>query len=300
MRYQVTDLSPADLVIRAALSEDLCVNFGKGLDAFLRGETPDFIDVTTDAVFSAEEKEAHLMAKSSGIISGAVVFKKVYGLIDPGLAVTFYKKDGEGFKKQEKIASLKGRMRSILAGERTALNFLGHLSGIATETGRLTGLLSGTGIRILDTRKTLPGLRELEKTAVVHGGGVNHRMGLYDMVLIKDNHIDGAGSIAGAVNRVRTRHSDKYKIEVECRSLEEVREALSLGVDRIMLDNMTRSTVKKAVKIVNRKTEIEVSGNMNRRRIKKLRKVHVDYISAGCITYAAGNSDFSMKIKPDP
>jgi nicotinate-nucleotide pyrophosphorylase (carboxylating) len=296
----MTDLLPTDLVIRTALIEDLCLNFRKGFGTFLNGEMPVLTDITTDSVFTAEEKEAHLIAKSDGVISGAEIFKKVFELIDPALDVKFYKKDGEAFRKKEKIASLEGKVGSILKGERTALNFLGHLSGIASETAKLATLLSGTGIRILDTRKTLPGLRELEKMAVVHGGGVNHRMGLYDMILIKDNHIDGAGSITGAVNRVRTRHEDKYKIEVECRSMEEVGEALSLGVDRIMLDNMPRNTVKKAVKMVNQKTEIEVSGNMNMRRIKRLRKVPVDYISAGYITYAAGHSDFSIKISETP
>ena len=291
------EMSPVDLVIRAALTEDLCENFGKGLEIFNEGGVPELTDVTTDAVFSKEEREAHIISKSDGILSGAEIFKKVFEIIDPSLEVEFCKKDGEHFKKQEKIAGLKGRVKSVLMGERTALNFLGHLSGIATEAGRLARLLKGTGISILDTRKTIPGMRELEKMAVVHGGGVNHRMGLYDMVLIKDNHIDGAGSVSLAVGKTRSRYGDKYKIEVESRSLEEVKEALSLGVDRIMLDNMSRMMVKKAVRMIDKKIEVEVSGNMTRRSIKRLKKVPVDYISAGYITYSAGHSDFSMRIK---
>jgi nicotinate-nucleotide pyrophosphorylase (carboxylating) len=291
------EISPVDLVVRAALTEDLCENFGKGFEIFQKAGVPELTDVTTDAIFSKENRKAFLISKSDGILSGAEIFKKVFELIDPSLDVEFYKKDGEHFKKQEKIASLNGKVKSILMGERTALNFLGHLSGIATEAGRLSGLLKGSGIRMLDTRKTIPGMRELEKMAVVHGGGVNHRMGLYDMVLIKDNHIDGAGSISQAVNRTRSRYSGRYKIEVESRSMEEVKEALALGVDRILLDNMPRRLVKKAVKVIDKQVEVEVSGNMNRRSIKKLRKVPVDYISAGYITYSAGHSDFSMRIE---
>jgi nicotinate-nucleotide pyrophosphorylase (carboxylating) len=290
------ELSPVDLVIRAALTEDLCEDFEKGIEIFQKGGAPIFTDVTTDAVFSDEIRVAHLISKSEGILSGAEVFKKVFELIDTGLEVEFFKNDGEHFTRAEKIARLKGRVRSILSGERTALNFLGHLSGIATETGRIADLLKGTAVTILDTRKTIPGLRQLEKMAVVHGGGCNHRMGLYDMVLIKDNHIDGAGSITQAVKKTRSSYGGRYKIEVETRSLEEVEEALELDVDRIMLDNMSRREVKNAVRVIDGKIEVEVSGNIDRRRIKKLRNMPVDYISAGYITNSAGHSDFSMRI----
>ena len=160
-------------------------------------------------------------------------------------------------------------------------------------------ILQGTGIKILDTRKTLPGLRILEKQAVVHGGGQNHRMGLFDMVLIKDNHIDAAGSITEAVNKVRSHWGNRYKIEVETRTLEEVKEAFSCGVERIMLDNMKRGLIKKAAELVKDACEIEVSGNMDIKKIKALRKIAIDYISAGYLTYASGQSDFSLKIHRD-
>ena len=290
------DTSPVDLAVKAAISEDLCADFSESLNDLLTGKRTDLIDVTSDAVFSDEKNEAVIISKSEGILSGCDAFQKVFQLIDPSLSVTFFKKEGDPFHISEKIVSVKGRVKSILKGERTALNFLGHLSGIATEVSRLVRILEGTGIKILDTRKTLPGLRELEKRAVVHGGGKNHRMGLYDMVLIKDNHIDAAGSITRAVQKVRSIHADRFKIEIECRSLKEVEETLSLGVDRIMLDNMPGKMVKRAVKLIGGKTEVEVSGSMNRRRIKKLRGIPVDYISAGYITNSTAQSDFSMKI----
>ncbi|MCK4804354.1 MAG: carboxylating nicotinate-nucleotide diphosphorylase [Spirochaetes bacterium] len=290
------DTSPVDLAVKAALSEDLCADFSESLNDLLTGKRTDLIDVTSDAVFSDDKNEAVVISKSEGVLSGSAVFQKVFQLIDPSLSVIFFKKEGDPFHISEKIVSVKGRVKSILMGERTALNFLGHLSGIATEVSRLVRILEGTRIKILDTRKTLPGLRELEKRAVVHGGGKNHRMGLYDMVLIKDNHIDAAGSITGAVQKVRSIHADRFKIEIECRSMGEVEEALSLGVDRIMLDNMPGKMVKRAVKLIGGKTEVEVSGSMNRKRIKKLRGIPVDYISAGYITNSTAQSDFSMKI----
>ena len=306
------DSFSVDLIVKAALIEDLVAGPDEELNRFLKIRKPylirkpDLIDVTSDAIFEEEEVEASVIAKSNGILSGSIALAKVFEFVDSDLYLIFYKKDGEPFHKNEKIVSLNGRIKSILKGERTALNFLGHLSGIATEVNKLVQILEGTGITILDTRKTLPGLRELEKNAVVHGGGKNHRMGLFDMVLIKDNHIDAvigkpatsipAGSIAEAVKKVRTIYGKRYKIEVEARSHSEVEEALLSEVDRIMLDNMKRSQIKKAVKRIDGKTEIEVSGNMNRKKIKRLGKIPVDYISAGYITYAAGHSDFSLKI----
>ena len=324
---KIMDSFSVDLIVKAALIEDLVTGPDEELNRFLKIRKlnpirkPDLIDVTSDAIFEEEEVEASVIAKSNGILSGSIALTKVFEFVDSDLSLSFYKKDGEPFHKNEKIVSLNGRIKSILKGERTALNFLGHLSGIATEVNKLVQILEGTGITILDTRKTLPGLRELEKNAVVHGGGKNHRNGLFDMVLIKDNHIDAAtgkpaigkpakgkptiglpakgkptGSIAAAVKKVRTIYGKRYKIEVETRSHSEVEEALLSEVDRIMLDNMKRSQIKKAVKRIDGKTEIEVSGNMNRKKIKRLGKIPVDYISAGYITYAAGHSDFSLKI----
>jgi nicotinate-nucleotide pyrophosphorylase (carboxylating) len=286
-----------DFIIKAAISEDLCPDFRKGLGVFLTGKKPEFSDVTTEAIFRKEEGSAKLVAKSEGVLSGSVPFRRVYEIIDPAISVEFFKVDGDVFAKSENVAELKGQVRSVLMGERTALNFLGHLSGIATAVRELVRVLEGSGIKLLDTRKTVPGMRELEKKAVAHGGGMNHRMGLFDMVLIKDNHIDFAGSIQEAVRKVRNLNRDRFKIEVETRSLEEVRLAVASGADRIMLDNMNLKEIQTAVKIINRQAEIEVSGNMDREKIKGLRGIKVDYISAGYITNAAGHSDFSLLIQ---
>jgi len=286
-----------DLIIKTAISEDLCPYPEERLEISLSAKENELMDVTSDAIFQEEEGSGIIIAKSDGVLSGCLPVKRLYQLLDPALVLKFHKGDGEGFRKKDHILSLQGKVRSILRGERTALNFFGHLSGIATEVQFLVRMLEGTKVKILDTRKTLPGLRELEKKAVLHGGGSNHRMGLYDMILIKDNHIDAAGSIAQAVRRVRQRYGTQYKIEVEARTIEEVQEAVSSGVDRIMLDNMPKSLIKRAVKLISAKAEIEVSGNMNRRNVRKLRGIPVDYLSAGYITNAAGHSDFSMQFQ---
>jgi len=294
---KIESQSAIDYIIKLALIEDLKGNISEDYIKFLEGTTIDLVDVTTDAIFQDEEKEAYIVSKSKGILSGIGVLNRIYEIIDDSIRVINLKKDSEPFKKGERIALIKGSIKSILLGERTALNFLGHLSGIATQVSHLTSLLKGKKTHILDTRKTLPGLRILEKDAVVHGGGTNHRMGLYDMVLIKDNHIDAAGSITNAVEKVRALHGDRYKIEVETRNLNEVEEALTLGVDRIMLDNMKKPEIKRALKFINGRTEVEASGNMNKSKIKRLKNLGIDFISVGYITHSAGHSDFSMKIE---
>lgn len=288
---------PVGIIISQALCEDLCADFARGITGMLDGREPRFEDVTSDAVFGDERGEAQVIAKSSGILSGSVAFRRVFEAIDPELSVKFLIEDGRAFKSGDTVAAVSGRVKSILMGERTALNFLGHLSGIATNSRGFVNALGKSRVRILDTRKTLPGLRLLEKEAVVHGGGENHRMGLYDMVLVKDNHIDAAGSITEAVKRVRSRWEDKYRIEVETRNLAEVEEALRAKVDRIMLDNMPRRMVRRAVKLIGGRIEIEVSGNVTRRRVRGMRKLAVNYISAGSITSAAGHADFSLRIE---
>jgi nicotinate-nucleotide pyrophosphorylase (carboxylating) len=285
-----------DLIIKSAISEDLCPYPEDRIEITIDTRENELIDVTSDAIFGEEEGQARIVAKSVGVLSGCLPVKRIFELLDPSVKLQFHKSDGESFRSGEMVASLEGKVRSILRGERIALNFLGHLSGIATEVRVLARLLDGTRIKILDTRKTIPGMRELEKKAVLHGGGANHRMGLYDMILIKDNHIDAAGSIAESVRRVRQRYGSQYKIEVEARSLEEVEEAASSGIDRILLDNMPKSLVKKAVRLISGRTEIEVSGKMDRKKIKRLRTIPLDYVSAGYITNAAGHSDFSMQI----
>jgi nicotinate-nucleotide pyrophosphorylase (carboxylating) len=293
-----------DLVLRVALSEDLspeCLSAVEG-EARALVSADAFVDVTSDAIFGDERGEACVVAKSEGIVSGIQPFRKVYGLVDETVEASFPIDDGGEFREGDVVAELRGRVGSILKGERTALNFLGHLSGIATEVRRLVRLLEGSGIRILDTRKTLPGLRELEKRAVVHGGGSNHRMGLYDMVLIKDNHVDAAGSITEAVSRVRARYGERYKVEVETRTLREVQEALSLGVDRVMLDNMPDRMIARAARSIRnarsgaRGVEIEVSGNLDAARIRKIRRLPVDFISVGYVTHSAAQADFSMRL----
>ena len=290
------DTEELDLIVKLSLAEDLSRDYEKDYPRFLRNEDVDLEDVTSDAIFTDEEGSARVYAKSKGVLSGSTAFVRVYRILDPDLEVDFAIKDGEKFERGDCVVRLRGRVRSILAGERTALNFLGHLSGIATEVQCLCSVLGKKKIRILDTRKTQPGLRRLEKEAVVHGGGNNHRMGLYDMVLIKDNHIDRLGSITEAVQKVRSVYGDRYRIEVETRTLAEVGEAAETGVDRIMLDNMKPRIVRKASRIVGRRSQIEVSGNMTRRRIRRLKRSRVDFISAGYITHSAQQSDFTLKI----
>jgi len=286
-----------DAVVRHALAEDLCEDFQGEFNALLAGERSHFADVTSDALFTDEEADAWVHAKSEGVLSGSKAFYRVFDIVDSSLSVTFSIRDGQHFTVGDRVASLHGRIHSILVGERTALNFLGHLSGIATRVRELTELLNSSHIRILDTRKTLPGLRSVEKEAVVHGGGMNHRMGLFDMVLIKDNHIDRAGSITQAVQAVRNRHGSRYRIEVETRTLAEVEEAVQAGVDRIMLDNMDVATMEEAASLIKGRAEIEVSGNIDRHNLESMRSLPIDFISIGSITYAAGHADFSLTVQ---
>lgn len=288
------DSESLDLIVKYALTEDLARQFGIQYRKLLRGEPAELDDITSDAIFTDERGRARVVAKSDGILSGSLAFIHVYEILDPDLDIEMGPGDGKRLTAGDIVATLDGRVRSILSGERTALNFIGHLSGIATEVHRLVSILSGTKTKVLDTRKTHPGLRALEKEAVVHGGGQNHRMGLYDMVLIKDNHIDRFGSIAETVSRVRSSYGDLYRIEVETRTIDEVEEAVDTGVDRIMLDNMSPRLIGKAVMIVGGRCEVEVSGNITRRKIRRLKKVGADYISAGYITHSAGHCDFSM------
>jgi nicotinate-nucleotide pyrophosphorylase (carboxylating) len=286
-----------DAIVRHALTEDLCQDFQGGFRALLAGESITFSDVTSDALFSDEVADAQVHAKSEGVLSGSKAFLKVFSIVDTSLTISFSIQDGQRFAVGDRVATLHGHVRSMLIGERTALNFLGHLSGIATRVRELTEFLNSNRIRILDTRKTLPGLRSVEKEAVVHGGGLNHRMGLFDMVLIKDNHIDRAGSITQAVQAIRNRHGSRYRIEVETRTFAEVKEAVQAGVDRIMLDNMDLPAIQMAGSLVNGRAEIEVSGNIDRLKLASLRTLPIDFISMGSITYAAGHADFSLTVQ---
>jgi nicotinate-nucleotide pyrophosphorylase (carboxylating) len=250
-------------------------------------------DATSSAIFDREESAYKLIAKESGILCGAEIFTESFLFTDKKIKIKFNYKDGAPLKKGEAVAVVSGNVHNILAAERTALNFIALLSGVATKTSLFVTATKGK-IRILDTRKTIPGFRMLEKYAVACGGGVNHRIGLYDMVLIKDNHIDAAGGIEKAVEKVRKKWGKKFKIEVETRNLAEVEETLKLKVNRIMLDNMNYSLMTKAVKLINKKCEVEISGNVTLKRIKKLSKLGADFVSIGELTHTVKAFDFSL------
>lgn len=253
-------------------------------------------DITSDAIFSDEEGIARLVSKDTGILAGFEIIESVFAIVDDSTKVISMKKEGDPLLKGDIVAEISGKVRSILTAERTAVNFLSYTSGIATQAHRFVKALEGHGRAvILDTRKTLPGYRQLAKYAVVIGGGQNHRMGLYDMVMIKDNHIDAAGSITKAVDKVRQKYGDSYKIEVECRTLEEVREAAGLVIDVVMLDNMDTGTAAEAVKLVNGQVLLEVSGNMDLEKVADYSDTGVDYISVGSLTHSVKAFDFSLK-----
>ncbi len=265
----------------------------------LREDLGDRGDVTTGAVFAGEISRAVLLSKDSGVLAGAELFRAVFGELDNELTVTFHFADGDRLAPGDVVASLSGRVASILTGERVAINFLSFLSGIATSAKRFADAAAAGGRAvILDTRKTLPGYRNLSKYAVRTGGASNHRNGLYDMVLIKDNHIDFAGSITQAVERVRAKWSEEFKIEVECRTLDDVREALACGVDVIMLDNMGEELVRKAVSIKRpavKRVDFEASGNVTLETASVFSRAGVDYISVGSLTHSVKGFDFSLK-----
>ncbi len=239
---------------------------------------------------------AEMLAKQEMVLAGLDVAREVFHYLDPAIQFTPLAKDGDRIKAGTVLARLSGKTRVLLTGERVALNFLQHLSGIATLTAKYVEKVKGLKVEVLDTRKTLPGLRRLEKHAVRMGGGKNHRMGLYDMVLIKDNHIKAAGSITKAVEAARKK-AGQLKIEVETGNLEEAREALIAKVDIIMLDNMPVEVMREAVKLIAGRARVEASGNVTLDTIHAIAETGVDCISAGNITHSAPAADISMKIK---
>lgn len=251
-------------------------------------------DVTTYSIFKDETGRFYLQAKQDGVLCGKEIFIHVFRKIDESIEITFYYSDGDRLTKGDRIASVRGSIRSILKSERVALNFLSHLSGISSKTAQYVSQLRGRAA-ILDTRKTIPGLRALQKYAVLCGGGKNHRMGLYDMVMIKDNHIDGAGGISKAVKKVHENLKEEISIEVEVRNLKEVQEAIECNVDYIMLDNMSLDEMREAVKLINGKAKVEASGNMTLNRIKDVSETGVDFISVGELTHSVKAFDFSLK-----
>lgn len=258
-------------------------------------------DVTSRACVPADRKStAKVIAKQPGVIAGLEYFTSVFRQVDPAVNIELYYRDGSAVEPGDVILQASGSSRSILSAERTALNFLGHLSGVATAAARLNRLIAGTGVTLLDTRKTLPGLRIAEKAAVLAGGGANHRIGLYDMMLIKENHIAAAGGIrqalAGAHNFNRE-HRENLKIEIEVTDLDELKEALQGNPGRIMLDNFTPETVREAVKLAKGLVELEVSGGITEQNIRQFAEAGPDFISAGKITASAPALDLSMLIE---
>ncbi|SMC63076.1 nicotinate-nucleotide pyrophosphorylase [carboxylating] [Desulfocicer vacuolatum DSM 3385] len=251
-------------------------------------------DVTSDAVFDDHTDVYWLVAKQAGILCGVDCFTKAFAHVDETCKIEWFFFDGDALTSGDKVARISGSIQSILRAERVALNFLSHLSGIATRTREYVNALSGK-TRLLDTRKTLPGWRSLQKYAVTCGGGTNHRMGLHDMVMIKDNHVDGAGGIEAAVKKVRAKWGDQFRVEVETRTLDEVSQAISAGVDVIMLDNMDIPTMTRAVALINGRAETEASGNMDLSRMGPVSCTGVDYISVGALTHSVTVFDFSIK-----
>ena len=253
-------------------------------------------DVSANAIFDeAVRGQVDLICKQDGVIAGLQVFARVFELLDDTFSISFLCKDGDTVEKGQKLAVLEGDIRALLSGERTALNYLQRMSGIATHTAEMVKLLEGSGITLLDTRKTTPNMRIFEKYAVTVGGGCNHRFNLSDGVMLKDNHIGAAGSIKAAVERARAYAPFVRKIEVETETLDMVKEAVEAGADIIMLDNMDTKTMKKAVALIDGRAATECSGNVTAERIASLRKIGVDYISSGALTHSSPIMDLSMK-----
>ena len=268
-------------VIRRALTEDV----GPG-------------DATTNSIVPAEAlMQGRIIAKEEGIIAGLDVARAVYRMVEEEVDFRARVEEGTRVADRQVLALVSGRARSLLTAERTALNFLGRMSGIATLTRQFVDLVAGTKAAILDTRKTAPGLRMADKLAVKRGGGENHRIGLYDMILIKDNHIDFAGSITEAVRRARSAHTG-LEVEVEARTLEEVGEALSMGVERILLDNMTPEMMADAVRLTAGRAKLEASGNVTLSTVRRIAETGVDFISSGALTHSAKVLDLSFEYQP--
>lgn len=252
-------------------------------------------DITTDSILKDEKAEVNLIAKDKGILAGLDVFKRVFEILDEDVTFEFYFSDGDQVKNKDLVGKIRGRAKAILEGERTALNFLQRMSGIATYTKKIVDALDSEHVKILDTRKTTPNMRIFEKYAVTLGGGYNHRYNLSDGIMLKDNHIDAGGGIREAVEKVRSLNPFVKKIEVEVENFDQVREALEAKADIIMLDNMDIEEIKEACKIINKRAIIECSGNISLENINSYRDLDIDYISSGAITYGAGVLDLSMK-----
>ena len=269
----------ADNLILSALQEDITSE-----------------DITTNSVMPQYQLgEVELICKEDGIIAGLDVFKRVFELLDEKTEFDFSCKDGDAVKNGQKLGTVKGDIRVLLSGERTALNYLQRMSGIATYTRKIADLLKGTDTKLLDTRKTTPNMRVFEKYAVKVGGGYNHRYNLSDGILLKDNHIGAAGGVKEAVTMAKEYASFVRKIEVEVENLDMLREALEAGADIIMLDNMSVEEMKEAVKLCKGKAETECSGNVTKENVASLVDIGVDYISSGALTHSSPILDLSLK-----
>ncbi len=279
MNNSITMTLNADELILSALREDIS------------GE-----DVSTNAVMPYyQEGTVNLIAKQDGIICGLYVFRRVFELLDRNTRVEFYFKDGDRVKNKDLVATVTGDIRVLLSGERTALNYLQRMSGIATYTSEVAEFFKGSKTKLVDTRKTTPNMRVFEKYAVKVGGGHNHRYNLSDGVLLKDNHIGAAGSVSKAVAMAREYAPFVRKIEVEVETLEMVKEAVEAGADIIMLDNMPIDMMKEAIEIIGGRAETECSGNVTKENVAELTKIGVDYISSGALTHSAPILDLSLK-----
>ena len=269
-----------DNLIKTALLEDI-----------------NYVDITTDYLIPEDqENEAKILAKADGVLCGIEVALRVFTLIQPDFQYEVFIHDGEEVKKGDIIAKIKGKTRTILKGERTALNLLQHMSGISSMTNRIVKIVEGTNASIADTRKTLPGMRSLQKYAVTVGGGKNHRFNLSDAAMLKDNHVDAGGGITNAVTKLRTKLGHMAKVELEVRTLDELREALSVDVDVIMLDNMDNDAMREAVKIADGKALLEASGGITEETIRDVAETGVDIISIGALTHSVKAFDISLKI----
>ncbi|MBD5103756.1 MAG: carboxylating nicotinate-nucleotide diphosphorylase [Ruminococcaceae bacterium] len=268
-----------DDIIKTALTEDI-----------------NYIDSTTDLLIPEDDiSEAYFMAKDSGVLAGVEVAARVFKLLDENIEVKFLFKDGDKVQKGDVIAEFKGNTAAMLKAERTSLNLIQHMSGIATYTRKCVDLVEGTNASVTDTRKTLPGLRPLQKYSVVAGGGKNHRYNLTDAAMLKDNHIDAYGGITAAVNALRKKAGHMLKIEVEARTLDDVKEALDCKTDVIMLDNMSCEEMKKAVELTAGRAKLEASGNVTLDTIREIAETGVDIISLGALTHSVKAFDISMK-----
>ena len=275
----ITMLMNADEMIMLALREDITSE-----------------DITTNSVMPEYALgEVDLICKEDGVIAGLGVFKRVFELLDKDTEVTFFVKDGDKVEKGRLLGKVKGDIRVLLSGERTALNYLQRMSGIATYTRNIADLLKGTSTKLLDTRKTTPNMRVFEKYAVKVGGGYNHRFNLSDGVLLKDNHIGAAGSVKEAVRMAKEYCPFVRKIEIEVENLDMLKEALEAGADIIMLDNMSIEDMKEAVKLCKGKAETECSGNVTKENVARLVDIGVDYISSGALTHSSPILDLSLK-----